>query len=264
MRQLKITKSITNRDSLTLDKYLHDISREDLITSEEEVVLAVKIRDGDERALEKLVRANLRFVVSVSKQYQNQGLTLPDLINEGNLGLIKAAQRFDETRGFKFISYAVWWIRQSIISSIAENSRMIRLPLNKVGNLTKIKRGVSELEQRVTSVEETILVSSLASASSASSSSKQSLSSTLLFAKLASLRSAFVDSHSRFIAAKTSKENEIKRLHDRLEKVLFQIAVVGVLKREDEKNGYQNVPFGRSARAIARDCLVLTFSFGNR
>tara|TARA_B110000211_G_C14083143_1_gene555500 strand:- start:1006 stop:1869 length:864 start_codon:yes stop_codon:yes gene_type:complete len=147
MRQLKITKSITNRDSLTLDKYLHDISREDLITSEEEVVLAVKIRDGDERALEKLVRANLRFVVSVSKQYQNQGLTLPDLINEGNLGLIKAAQRFDETRGFKFISYAVWWIRQSIISSIAENSRMIRLPLNKVGNLTKIKRGISELEQ---------------------------------------------------------------------------------------------------------------------
>ena len=147
MRQLKITKSITNRDSLTLDKYLHDISREDLITSEEEVVLAVKIRDGDERALEKLVRANLRFVVSVSKQYQNQGLTLPDLINEGNLGLIKAAQRFDETRGVKFISYAVWWIRQSIISSIAENSRMIRLPLNKVGNLTKIKRGVSELEQ---------------------------------------------------------------------------------------------------------------------
>ena len=147
MRQLKITKSITNRDSLTLDKYLHDISREYLITSEEEVVLAVKIRDGDERSLEKLVRANLRFVVSVSKQYQNQGLTLPDLINEGNLGLIKAAQRFDETRGFKFISYAVWWIRQSIISSIAENSRMIRLPLNKVGNLTKIKRGVSELEQ---------------------------------------------------------------------------------------------------------------------
>jgi RNA polymerase primary sigma factor len=149
MRQLKITKSRTNRDSLTLDKYLHDISREDLITSEEEVILAVKIRDGDERALEKLVRANLRFVVSVSKQYQNQGLTLPDLINEGNLGLIKAAQRFDETRGFKFISYAVWWIRQSIISSIAENSRMIRLPLNKVGNLTKIKRGISELEQHL-------------------------------------------------------------------------------------------------------------------
>ena len=149
MRQLKITKSITNRDSLTLDKYLHDISREGLITSEEEVVLAVKIRDGDEAALEKLVRANLRFVVSVSKQYQNQGLTLPDLINEGNLGLIKAAQRFDETRGFKFISYAVWWIRQSIISAIAENSRMIRLPLNKVGNLTKIKRGISELEQHL-------------------------------------------------------------------------------------------------------------------
>tara|TARA_B110000305_G_scaffold225847_1_gene272826 strand:+ start:57 stop:545 length:489 start_codon:yes stop_codon:yes gene_type:complete len=129
----------------------------------------------------------------------------------------------------------------------------------------KVEKDVlSELEQRVTSVEETILVSSLASASSASSSSKQSLSSTLLFAKLASLRSALVDSHARFIAAKTSKENEIKRLHDRLEKVLFQIAVVGVLKREDEKNGYQSVPFGRSARAIARDCLVLTFSFGNR
>lgn len=149
MRQLKITKSITNRDSITLDKYLHDISKEGLITSEEEVILAVEIREGNERSLEKLVRANLRFVVSVSKQYQNQGLTLPDLINEGNLGLIKAAQRFDETRGFKFISYAVWWIRQSIISAIAENSRMIRLPLNKVGNLTKIKKGISELEQRL-------------------------------------------------------------------------------------------------------------------
>lgn len=149
MRQLKITKSITNRDSITLDKYLQDISKEELITSEEEVILAVEIRDGNARSLERLVRANLRFVVSVSKQYQNQGLTLPDLINEGNLGLIKAAQRFDETRGFKFISYAVWWIRQSIISAIAENSRMIRLPLNKVGNLTKIKKGISELEQRL-------------------------------------------------------------------------------------------------------------------
>lgn len=149
MRQLKITKSITNRDSITLDKYLQDISKEELITSEEEVILAVEIREGNARSLERLVRANLRFVVSVSKQYQNQGLTLPDLINEGNLGLIKAAQRFDETRGFKFISYAVWWIRQSIISAIAENSRMIRLPLNKVGNLTKIKKGISELEQRL-------------------------------------------------------------------------------------------------------------------
>ncbi len=149
MRQLKITKSITNRDSITLDKYLQEIGKVDLITSEEEVILAVKIREGDQVALERLTKANLRFVVSVAKQYQNQGLTLPDLINEGNLGLIKAAKRFDETRGFKFISYAVWWIRQSIISAIAENSRMVRLPLNKVGNLTKIKKGMSELEQRL-------------------------------------------------------------------------------------------------------------------
>ena len=147
MIQLKITKSITNRDSITLDKYLQEIGKVDLITSEEEVELAVKIREGDQVALERLTKANLRFVVSVAKQYQNQGLTLPDLINEGNLGLIKAAKRFDETRGFKFISYAVWWIRQSIISAIAENSRMVRLPLNKVGNLTKIKKGMSELEQ---------------------------------------------------------------------------------------------------------------------
>ncbi|MFT6746135.1 MAG: RNA polymerase primary sigma factor [Glaciecola sp.] len=149
MRQLKITKSITNRDSITLDKYLQEIGKVDLITSEEEVILAVKIREGDQNALERLTKANLRFVVSVAKQYQNQGLTLPDLINEGNLGLIKAAKRFDETRGFKFISYAVWWIRQSIISAIAENSRMVRLPLNKVGNLTKIKKGMSELEQQL-------------------------------------------------------------------------------------------------------------------
>ncbi|MDB9701091.1 sigma-70 family RNA polymerase sigma factor, partial [Salibacteraceae bacterium] len=130
MRQLKITKSITNRDSQSLDKYLTEISREDMINAEQEVELAKRIKKGDQRALEKLVRANLRFVVSVSKQYQNQGLTLPDLINEGNLGLIKAAQRFDETRGFKFISYAVWWIRQSILQAIAEQSRIVRLPLN--------------------------------------------------------------------------------------------------------------------------------------
>jgi len=149
MRQLKITKSITNRDSITLDKYLQEIGRVDLITSEEEVELAIKIREGDQIALERLTKANLRFVVSVAKQYQNQGLTLPDLINEGNLGLIKAAKRFDETRGFKFISYAVWWIRQSIISAIAENSRMVRLPLNKVGNLTKIKKGIAALEQEL-------------------------------------------------------------------------------------------------------------------
>jgi RNA polymerase primary sigma factor len=147
MRQLKITKSITNRESASLDKYLQEIGREDLITAEEEVILAKKIRDGDEVALAKLVKANLRFVVSVSKQYQNQGLSLPDLINEGNLGLIKAAKRFDETRGFKFISYAVWWIRQSILQALAEQSRIVRLPLNQVGSLNKINKAYSRLEQ---------------------------------------------------------------------------------------------------------------------
>jgi len=140
MRQLKITKSITNRESASLDKYLQEIGREELITAEEEVQLAKKIRDGDQRALEKLTRANLRFVVSVAKQYQNQGLSLPDLINEGNLGLIKAARRFDETRGFKFISYAVWWIRQSILQALAEQSRIVRLPLNKIGAINKINK----------------------------------------------------------------------------------------------------------------------------
>ncbi len=147
MRQLKITKSITNRESASLDKYLQEIGREDLITAEEEVILAKRIRDGDEVALAKLVKANLRFVVSVSKQYQNQGLSLPDLINEGNLGLIKAAKRFDETRGFKFISYAVWWIRQSILQALAEQSRIVRLPLNQVGSLNKINKAYSRLEQ---------------------------------------------------------------------------------------------------------------------
>jgi RNA polymerase primary sigma factor len=147
MRQLKITKSITNRESASLDKYLLEIGREGLITAEDEVELAQRIREGDQIALEKLVKANLRFVVSVSKQYQNQGLSLPDLINEGNLGLIKAAQRFDETRGFKFISYAVWWIRQSILQAIAEQSRIVRLPLNQVGSLSKIKKAFSKLEQ---------------------------------------------------------------------------------------------------------------------
>ncbi len=147
MRQLKITKSITNRESASLEKYLQDISKEGLITAEEEVELAVKIREGDQVALDKLVMANLRFVVSVSKQYQNQGLTLPDLINEGNLGLIKAAQKFDETRGFKFISYAVWWIRQSILQAIADQSRMVRLPLNQVGSINKIRKAFSQLEQ---------------------------------------------------------------------------------------------------------------------
>src|SRR5687768_4832585 len=147
MRQLKITQSITNRESQSLDKYLHEIGKVDLITAEEEVILARKIREGDQVALEKLTRANLRFVVSVAKQYQNQGLTLPDLINEGNLGLIKAAQRFDETRGFKFISYAVWWIRQSILQAIAEHSRIVRLPLNQVGSLNKLNKAFSKLEQ---------------------------------------------------------------------------------------------------------------------
>ena len=147
MRQLKITKSITNRESASLDKYLQEIGREDLISVEEEVELAQKIRNGDHAALEKLTRANLRFVVSVAKQYQNQGLSLPDLINEGNLGLIKAAQKFDETRGFKFISYAVWWIRQSILQALAEQSRIVRLPLNQVGSLNKISKALSKFEQ---------------------------------------------------------------------------------------------------------------------
>lgn len=147
MRQLKITKSITNRESQSLDKYLQDIGREELITAEEEVELARKIKQGDQTALEKLTKANLRFVVSVAKQYQNQGLTLPDLINEGNLGLIKAAQKFDETRGFKFISYAVWWIRQSILQALAEQARIVRLPLNQVGSLNKINKAFSRLEQ---------------------------------------------------------------------------------------------------------------------
>jgi len=148
MRQLKITKQVTNRETASLDKYLQEIGRVDLITADEEVLLAQKIKQGDKLALEKLTKANLRFVVSVSKQYQNQGLTLPDLINEGNLGLIKAAQRFDETRGFKFISYAVWWIRQSILQALAEQSRIVRLPLNKIGSINKINKAHAKLEQK--------------------------------------------------------------------------------------------------------------------
>ncbi len=147
MRQLKIAKQVTNRETASLDKYLVEIGRVDLITADEEVILAQKIRAGDQVALERLTKANLRFVVSVAKQYQNQGLSLPDLINEGNLGLIKAAQRFDETRGFKFISYAVWWIRQSILQAIAEQARIVRLPLNKIGSLNKINKTFSRLEQ---------------------------------------------------------------------------------------------------------------------
>jgi RNA polymerase primary sigma factor len=147
MRQLKISKSITNRESQSLEKYLQEIGKVELITPEEEVSLAIRIKNGDQKALDKLTKANLRFVVSVAKQYQNQGLTLPDLINEGNLGLIKAAQRFDETRGFKFISYAVWWIRQSILQALAEQSRIVRLPLNKVGLSNRIGKAYSQLEQ---------------------------------------------------------------------------------------------------------------------
>ena len=147
MRQLKITKSITNRESASLDKYLQEIGREELISVSEEVELAQRIKKGDREALDKLTRANLRFVVSVAKQYQNQGLSLPDLINEGNLGLIRAAQKFDETRGFKFISYAVWWIRQSILQALAEQSRIVRLPLNQVGSLNKISKELSRFEQ---------------------------------------------------------------------------------------------------------------------
>ena len=157
MRQLKITKQVTNRETASLDKYLQEIGRVDLITADEEVELAQRIKSGDVAALEKLTKANLRFVVSVAKQYQNQGLTLPDLINEGNLGLIKAAQRFDETRGFKFISYAVWWIRQSILQALAEQSRIVRLPLNKIGSINKINKMYAYLEQaneRVPSAEE--------------------------------------------------------------------------------------------------------------
>ncbi|MCK9271830.1 MAG: RNA polymerase sigma factor RpoD/SigA [Bacteroidales bacterium] len=149
MRQLKITRSVTNRETVSLDKYLHEIGQQPMITPEEEVVLAQRIRQGDHEALRQLTLANLRFVISVSKQYQNQGLSLPDLINEGNLGLIKAAQRFDETRGFKFISYAVWWIRQSILQALAEQARIVRLPLNRISTINKLLRLISELEQKL-------------------------------------------------------------------------------------------------------------------
>lgn len=149
MRQLKITKQVTNRETASLDKYLQEIGREELISADQEVELAKLIRNGDQRALDRLTKANLRFVISVAKQYQNQGLTLPDLINEGNVGLIKAAKRFDETRGFKFISYAVWWIRQSILQALAEQARIVRLPLNKIGTINKLNKAFSELEQKL-------------------------------------------------------------------------------------------------------------------
>ena len=159
MRQLKITKQVTNRETASLDKYLLEIGRLELITAQEEVELAQRIKAGDQRALDRLTRANLRFVVSVAKQYQNQGLALPDLIEEGNVGLIKAARRFDETRGFKFISYAVWWIRQSILQALAEQSRIVRLPLNKIGAIGKVNRGYSELEQKLERTPSTIELS---------------------------------------------------------------------------------------------------------
>lgn len=165
MRQLKIIKQVTNRETVSLDKYLHEIGKVELLSSEEEVNFARKLKEGDEEALNKLVKANLRFVVSVAKQYQNQGLSLPDLINEGNLGLIKAAQRFDETRGFKFISYAVWWIRQSILQALAEQSRIVKLPLNKIGSINKVNKAFAELEQkyeREPSVDELVEVLELA------------------------------------------------------------------------------------------------------
>jgi len=165
MRQLKIIKQVTNRETVSLDKYLHEIGKVELLSSEEEVTYARKLKEGDEEALNKLVKANLRFVVSVAKQYQNQGLSLPDLINEGNLGLIKAAQRFDETRGFKFISYAVWWIRQSILQALAEQSRIVKLPLNKIGSINKVNKAFAELEQRFErepTVEELVEVLELA------------------------------------------------------------------------------------------------------
>lgn len=164
MRQLKITKSITNRDSASLEKYLADIAKEEMISPDDEILLAKKIREGDENALDRLTRANLRFVVSVAKQYQNQGLTLPDLINEGNLGLIKAAKRFDETRGFKFISYAVWWIRQSIMQAISEHARIVRLPVNQLGSLSRINKAFTKLEQefeREPSLEELAAITEL-------------------------------------------------------------------------------------------------------
>ena len=166
MRQLKIIKQVTNRETVSLDKYLHEIGKVDLLSPDEEVNLARKLKEGDEEALNKLVKANLRFVVSVAKQYQNQGLSLPDLINEGNLGLIKAAQRFDETRGFKFISYAVWWIRQSILQALAEQARIVKLPLNKIGSINKVNKAFMELEQRYErepSVEELSEILELAS-----------------------------------------------------------------------------------------------------
>jgi RNA polymerase primary sigma factor len=251
MRQLKITKSITNRESQSLEKYLQEIGKVELITSEEEVKLAVRIKQGDQAALDKLTKANLRFVVSVAKQYQNQGLTLPDLINEGNLGLIKAAQRFDETRGFKFISYAVWWIRQSILQALAEQARIVRLPLNKVGLTNRISKAFSQLEQeyeREPTAEELATLLNLdieeVSASMGSSIRHVSMDQPLLDGEDGTLMDVMINPNSEStdmdIAFRASLKTEIERslsvLTDRQKEVIrffFGIGVDHPLSLED-------------------------------
>jgi RNA polymerase primary sigma factor len=251
MRQLKITKSITNRESQSLEKYLQEIGKVELINSEEEVKLAIRIKQGDQAALDKLTKANLRFVVSVAKQYQNQGLTLPDLINEGNLGLIKAAQRFDETRGFKFISYAVWWIRQSILQALAEQARIVRLPLNKVGLTNRISKAYSQLEQefeREPTAEELATLLDLdideVTASMGSSVRHVSMDQPLADGEDSTLMDVFVNPNSEStdmdIAFRASLKTEIERslstLTDRQKEVIrffFGIGVDHPLSLED-------------------------------
>jgi RNA polymerase primary sigma factor len=251
MRQLKITKSITNRESQSLEKYLQEIGKVELINSEEEVKLAIRIKQGDQAALDKLTKANLRFVVSVAKQYQNQGLTLPDLINEGNLGLIKAAQRFDETRGFKFISYAVWWIRQSILQALAEQARIVRLPLNKVGLTNRISKAYSQLEQeyeREPTAEELATLLDLdideVTASMGSSVRHVSMDQPLADGEDSTLMDVFINPNSEStdmdIAFRASLKTEIERslstLTDRQKEVIrffFGIGVDHPLSLED-------------------------------
>ena len=251
MRQLKITKSITNRESQSLEKYLQEIGKVELINSEEEVKLAIRIKLGDQAALDKLTKANLRFVVSVAKQYQNQGLTLPDLINEGNLGLIKAAQRFDETRGFKFISYAVWWIRQSILQALAEQARIVRLPLNKVGLTNRISKAYSQLEQeyeREPTAEELATLLDLdideVTASMGSSVRHVSMDQPLADGEDSTLMDVFINPNSEStdmdIAFRASLKMEIERslstLTDRQKEVIrffFGIGVDHPLSLED-------------------------------
>ena len=251
MRQLKISKSITNRESASLDKYLQEIGREDLISVEEEVELAQRIRNGDQRALDKLTRANLRFVVSVAKQYQNQGLSLPDLINEGNLGLIKAAQKFDETRGFKFISYAVWWIRQSILQALAEQSRIVRLPLNQVGSLNKISKELSKFEQenqRRPSAEELAnrLDIPVEKISSTISVSGRSISVDAPFAEgedncmldvLTNDDSPMADSSLNQESLSKEVDRALNQLHDREREILKMFFVIGCQEMTLEEIG---------------------------